>query len=376
MISHEELAVEMKLREQVSKIINIVRARKVDKKVNHIIEEQQFRGILQNLIMEAATGEPAKTPHPSTGINVLEDLLKKVIKIIEVDFKYLTTDVEQRNSFRAHIIHAVRNTLAPVRSNEKAGRPEEESEEEALHEGIRELIIGGLLAIAPAVGLANPAVQASAAITPPASPGAEQLIDIDIFEDALKDMSDNELLQLYTDVSEEKADGDKHGMREKIKAAIENVPVVPVRGHGIPGVAVKGKFMNEAVEVDILDVDDEEKFIDVEGDEAPEEEPADPKEEFGLAGEDETGRDAAYETFLKIENQIVDAYSKLGNENDQEVFYDYLITNLKMHFDKFEIELKTSLEEPSTPEYEKEKEELEPGGEELGGEEGTEELSL
>ena len=369
MISHEELAVEMKLREQVSKIINIVRARKVDKKVNQIIEEQRFRGILQNLIMEAATEEPEKDPHPATGINVLEDLLKKIIPILEDDFKVLTTDEEQRNSFRAHVIHAVRNTLAPVRSNERAGQPEEGSEDEALREGIRELIIGGLLAIAPAVGLANPAVQASAAISPEAGPSVEKLIDINIFEDALKDMSDNELLQLYTDVSKEKADGDKQGIGDKIKAAIENVPVYVNPGKKIVG--VQGKFMNEAVEVEIEDEDEEGKFIDIEGEKKPEEEeePEDPRETFGLAGEDETGRNAAYNSFKKIENQIVDAYGLLGNEEDQSIFYDYLITNLKLYFDKFETELQTKLGEPSTPEYEKEKEELEAGAEELGGEE-------
>ena len=50
MISHEQLAAEMKLREQVSKIVSIVRSRNINKKVTQIIEEQQFREILQNLI--------------------------------------------------------------------------------------------------------------------------------------------------------------------------------------------------------------------------------------------------------------------------------------------------------------------------------------
>ena len=164
MISHEQLAAEMKLREQISKIVNIVRSRNVDKKITQIIEEQQFREILQNLILEAAVDEPEKDPHPATGINVLEDLLKKIIPILEDDFKVLTTNEEQRNSFRAHIIHAVRNTLAPVRSNDNAGKEEGETE---LNEGMREIIIGTLLTLAPALGMAAPAGAVQGAVTPP-----------------------------------------------------------------------------------------------------------------------------------------------------------------------------------------------------------------
>ena len=43
----------------------------------------------------------------STGINVLEDLLKKIIPQIEDDYKLLTTSEEQRESYRSHIIDAV-----------------------------------------------------------------------------------------------------------------------------------------------------------------------------------------------------------------------------------------------------------------------------
>ena len=39
------------------------------------------------------------------------------------------------------------------------------------------------------------------------------------------------------------------------------------------------------------------------------------------------------------------------------MFYDYLVTNLKLYFDKFEDELAGKLEEPTTPEYEATKQE-------------------
>jgi hypothetical protein len=50
--------------------------------------------------------------HELTGINVLEEFLKKIVPIIERDFRMLTTDQAQRTSYRAHIINAVQNTLA------------------------------------------------------------------------------------------------------------------------------------------------------------------------------------------------------------------------------------------------------------------------
>jgi hypothetical protein len=71
-----------------------------------------------------------------------------------------------------------------------------------------------------------------------------------------------------------------------------------------------------------------------------------------------TGRNFAENTFNKIEKQIGEAYALLGDLEDKDVFYDYLITNIKLYFDKFEDELSRVLPEPTTPEYEKEKDEL------------------
>ena len=62
----------------------------------------------------------AGKPNKSTGINVLEELLKKIIPVLETDYKSLTTNSEQRNSFRAHIINAVVDTLTPAQANNDA----------------------------------------------------------------------------------------------------------------------------------------------------------------------------------------------------------------------------------------------------------------
>jgi hypothetical protein len=237
MISREQLAEELKLRKTVRNAIKHIQEKK-DLARQHVLDEEyKLRKLIRKLISETAVPEPEEAPHKSTGINVLEDLLKKVIPIIEMDFKKLTTSERQRVSFRAHILHAVENSLAPPRVTDRAKIQEQDEDD-----------------------------------------------DITI------------------KVSDEEPD----------------------------------------------------EFIDVRGETEPAKEPTE-EEKFGIEGEDETGRDMAFSTFKRIEANIVDSWEILYSDEDKELFYDYLITNLKLYFDKFEDELKITLPEPTTPEYEQEK---------------------
>jgi len=59
----------------------------------------------------------------------------------------------------------------------------------------------------------------------------------------------------------------------------------------------------------------------------------------------------AYATFKKIQTSVIDSYELLSDEEDQELFYDYLIANVKLYFDKFETELSDSVEEPTNQAY-------------------------
>tara|TARA_R100000152_G_C6756819_1_gene180601 strand:+ start:53 stop:778 length:726 start_codon:yes stop_codon:yes gene_type:complete len=72
------------------------------------------------------------------------------------------------------------------------------------------------------------------------------------------------------------------------------------------------------------------------------------KEDFGIEGEDLTGRDKAYETFNKVETQIVEAYKTLHNPEDIKAFYDGLLMNLDLYFKKFEDEIKPDVSAPAT----------------------------
>ena len=59
----------------------------------------------------------------------------------------------------------------------------------------------------------------------------------------------------------------------------------------------------------------------------------------------------AYQSFKKVEASILDSYELLSDPEDQELFYDYLVANLKLYFNKFEDELSGSVPEPSNQAY-------------------------
>jgi hypothetical protein len=239
---------EEKLRESIRQAIRIVKKKKLMAENQAAQDESTLREVVRKFIsaemklLNEATPDNDPAPHENTGINVLEDLLKKIIPILETDYKLLTTSSEQRESFRAHIINAAISTLTPVEANNDA-------------------------------------------------------------------------------VDDSEGDGE----------------------------------LDEDVEIDV--VDDEEdavdsKFIDIDPKPEPEEEvEADPRDDFGIEGADVTGRNMAYASFKKVESSIVDAYDLLDNTEDQDLFYDYLVANLKLYFDKFETELDPESVEPTNQAY-------------------------
>lgn len=248
-IDREQFAQELKLREQIRKAIKIVQEKRSKAQKEEKLQEVKLRKFIRQLISETTVG--GSEPERSTGINELERVLKEIIKILEQDYKRLTTSAAQRQSYRAHIVKGAQNLLAPERATE----PENQG----------------------SMNLAEPL---------------------------------------------------------------------------------------EEVDIEVGD-DEDEAFIDVRGGEAPKKE-TDPEDDFGIEGEDKTGRNYAYQSFKKIENQIMKGYEMLDSPEDKDLFYDYLITNLKLYFDKFEDELQASITpEPTTPEYEKEKA-SQAGDEDLG----------
>ena len=228
----------------------------IRKKISRVLEEQQreefqLRQVIRQLLKEGDLSD--LHPHRSTAINTLEDVLKKAIPTLRKDYKNLTTDKNQRESFRSHILKAMKDILAPAINNAKFA-------------------------------------QSNALLSEPTP--------------------------------------------EDIKAPDETDPDL--------------EALEEAdVQIDLTDKDEDEKKLNVEPDDEPDE-----KEDFGsgLEDMDETGRNMAYTTFRKISQYILDAFDMLANMKDKEVFLDYLLTNTKLYFDKFEDELQKTVQEPDSPE--------------------------
>jgi len=209
--------------------------------INELNERDKLKRVIKKLIQEAMPDPTAPSPHPHTGINVLEDLLKKIIPVVQADFKILTTSPDQRLSFRAHLLNGIQNSLISLRT--------------------------------------------------------------------LSKIDENKNSEETTWLLTEEINVDMDGEADDMFIDIEDKPAPT----------------------------DQEKFADGVQDDVK---------------QDYTGRNMAFTTFKKIEKSILDAYELLSDPQDQELFYTYLITNIKLYMDKFEDQLAGELQEPSTPEYE------------------------
>lgn len=239
-IDRNQLIAEELIREHIRKRISL-------KLEEQRLAEEKIRKAVRRLV-EAETG--TEEASRSTGINVLADLLEKIVPVIEDDYKMLTTSDEQRKSFRNHIIHAIENSLRPIESQNQGEQATENIEYEIDAELLREKLS----------------------------------IDLDPQDDGEEEQS------------------------------------------------VEGEF----IDID-NDGQEDDGFVQIED-------------------QNETGRNFAAVTFKAVEKQIVDAYDMLADEEDKDVFYDYLLTNMMLYFDKFEDELQADLPDVTTDEYEAEQE--------------------
>ncbi|HAI39513.1 MAG TPA: hypothetical protein DCM40_16090 [Maribacter sp.] len=232
MIERKEFTEEIMLRENVRKAIQHVLSKR---DVKQRKDESQLRDLIKNLL-EGQSAVASVAKHDSTGINTLEDLLKNsnVLSVVETGYKSLTTDKQQRESYKNHILNAVEKSLAPEEERKEAG-----------------------------------------------------------------------------------ADGELDAVEEDIDISISGDKP-----------------------------EDDPAFIDVEDKEEPAEE-TDDRDDFGIAGQDKTGRNRAYDDFRDIEKNILTAFDNLDNPKDISMFEEYLLKNLALYFDKFESELQVNVDEPA-----------------------------
>jgi len=85
-----------------------------------------------------------------------------------------------------------------------------------------------------------------------------------------------------------------------------------------------------------------------------------------IPGLDLTGRDEAVDIYKKVIDAVTRQYARLHDEDDRKHYKDYLVTNLLLHFDKWENDISGELGDISTPEYERQSQaaaEYSPGAE-------------
>jgi len=249
MIDRQQFVEELKLREQIRRAIKIIREKKEAKAKAILEEETKLRTIIRSLLNEKE-GEGDE----STGIAFLRRDLKKILPELEEAYTSLRTSVEQRKSYRAHVLNAIQNLITVSDTNFNA-TPDKDPGEEAV--------------------------------------GIEEQIDVNIGDDPPD-------ARKRIDIGREKPEEENEVDTEKAKEEAE-------------------------------------------------------LEDFAIAGEDRTGAVEALRSMKQIENVIKKTYNGLFDQNDRDLYADYLLTNLQLYFDEFEEELQAVIPEPDNPDYDQRK---------------------
>ena len=247
----QEKKLRMKIRESLKEFFKL-KAAEHQREVSTILEEHRLRIHLRNLLFEQAflneSEDPTTDVHDNTGINTLKDLFKNtnILSTLRNVYKTLTTNKDQKDSFRAHVLKWTVDTLAPVRLND-----------------------------------VDPTKQTQAV--------TEDNVGVDI----LGVETNPDMFLDFPDGSEKESTQEPEQEEEKMKP---------------------------------------------------------------ISGEDTTGRNKAERVYPSIEKSVIDYYGELDNPEDQEMFYDYLIANMKLYFDKWDGEMSASPpEEPQSAEYDQAK---------------------
>ena len=249
MIDRQQFVEELKLREQIRRAIKIIREKKEAKAKAILEEETKLRTIIRSLLNEKE-GEGDE----STGIAFLRRDLKKILPELEEAYTSLRTSIDQRKSYRAHVLNAIQNLITVSDTNFNA-TPDKDPGEEAV--------------------------------------GIEEQIDVNIGDDPPD-------ARKRIDIGREKPEEENEVDTEKAKEEAE-------------------------------------------------------LEDFAIAGEDRTGAVEALRSMKQIENVIKKTYNGLFDQNDRDLYADYLLTNLQLYFDEFEEELQAVIPEPDNPDYDQRK---------------------
>ena len=264
----------------------------IEQKLNEQRQEYKVRTWVRSVIVEVEEESILKTlleakdqanPHPNTGINKLRDALRKAKPSIKSKYQQLTTDPEQRESFKNHFLTAMVRLFDEMDAlnAQGSGDPQELGAE------LQDVESGEELS------------------APPADVSSGEMAD-DI-DSSLDDLLESILKELEIDIEDEDEKIDLVGDDEekKEKSQVEK------------DFDKKSNLENER-----------EQFG------------------TGLEG-DATGRNQAFDAFNLVQTYFSDSYFDLNNPEDQEMFKKWCLYNIKLLFDKYEGELTANPEEPT-----------------------------
>jgi len=255
-------------------------------------EEHAVRLYVRSLISEVREEQTLSTlfeakdmanPHPNTGINKLRDAIRKAKPSIKTKYQQLTTDPEQRESFKNHFLTAMVRLFDELDAlNAQAKEVEFDAEEFKMD---------------PAQGDLE---------APPS------------------DLSSDEMA---ADIGD---DGDLDSLLEAIDVDIEDVDVVSDEFKDAEDKETEKNKTQAQKDFEKKSEDEEKK-----------------KEFGSGVEGDSTGRNQAFDAFNLVQTYFSDAYLDLNNPEDIEMFKKWCLYNIKLLLDKYETELASSPEEPN-----------------------------
>ena len=320
------------LRQVIVEEIQRSKREKINDRVKKYKEEQELRQIIRESVEKkfivSQTVEEVckkilkedidKIPYNSTAMNVLKDLLKKIIPILESSYKMLTSDRAQRKSFEAHLIVGIKNSIGMA----KLYKDSEENLATSIKGDDIKQYIGGDV---------SPEVSDALSAYDEAQP-VQNNIDTEM------PATINELTNLLL-----------KNFKEIYKKTLLERKILQKEATGIDFNKFAPKEEAQVPQEEEMPQEENPAFLNV-GDDSPE--PVEQEEPDKMAGLDknkynETGRNIAIDAFGKIEKSIVAAYNLLADGEDRKIFYIYLIANIVMHFRRFEDELNSALQSSS-----------------------------
>jgi hypothetical protein len=132
MISRQELLEEQLLRKAIKGFLKkkITEQLQSNSKEVHLLSQAVRKKTLQTEVKTGSTSPDS--PLDITAMNFLRDLLRNIVPVVQSAYKALTTDVKQRESYKAHVLAAVEdiiNTESASPGESEDGKQQQEMEE-------------------------------------------------------------------------------------------------------------------------------------------------------------------------------------------------------------------------------------------------------